>query len=237
MSEEELKVYILRLQSRSMTPSVAPEMRGRSVNDESNEDAEGTSSLDDGDEESNAGGDAESPVDHDLEGGDNELEAEDLEKLITVCLLLLARNTELTRYQSHARLSFCAIQGCKDTNDVKPTRRDDNDRPIFVETDDRGVDLVTPVWENSFVDNWSHWGNIYLEQCRDKSALKGNVYAKNLQQVLDEDFKTKLKNGAWKTMGQNARDKAKGIFEGKHMARKVRVMTHSRQTAVSTHIA
>lgn len=46
----------------------------------------------------------------------------------------------------------------------------------------------------------------------------------------------KLKNGAWKTMSQNARDKTKGVFEGKHIAKKVCMITHSRQTAISAHI-
>ena len=88
MSEEELKMYILRLQSRSVTPLMPSERRKQSSNVESDEDVEGSSSLDNGGSESEAGeveGDGVNQGSDGEEGdGKEELEAEDLEKLITV---------------------------------------------------------------------------------------------------------------------------------------------------------
>lgn len=46
--------------------------------------------------------------------GEEELEAEDIDKLITVSIVWLVRAARLTRYQSHVQSSFCAIQGCKE---------------------------------------------------------------------------------------------------------------------------
>lgn len=112
---------------------------------------------------------------------------------------------------------------------MKITRTGDNGKPVSITADARGMDNATPVWE--------YWCPLFLGHCRDKDTLKGNVYAKTLKQVTDEEYRIKLKNGAWQTMSQIARDKAKGVFEGKLTAKKVRVMTHSRQTALSAHIS
>ncbi|KAF8592952.1 hypothetical protein BDV93DRAFT_567109, partial [Ceratobasidium sp. AG-I] len=253
MTEDQLKDAILQLQMRSATPGstrshtpAQPSKRKRVVTNDSNgsddsdeskdEVEEGRNGRDGSDksqgssEEGSSGsnsdedeGDQGSEGDGSEAGGSGDEDAGDAEIAEDVFTEKQIENIITT----HVRRSICTAGGWKDLSSIGGTRYDDDGNPVFMHKNKRGIDFISLVCEASFEENWAGWGAHFLRQCHDEAGM--GMDKETLKDVSDAQFKMRLKAGAWKTMAQNARDKAKGVFDDKQVARKARVLDHGRQ--------
>jgi hypothetical protein len=111
------------------------------------------------------------------------------------------------------------------------TQRDQDGVPVYWVTDQRGIKLARPVWENSFKKNWAEWGEALMRIFRIQA--KKHTSSKFLLKQSAEAVRDRIKDSTWISYRSNGVKKAQGTFEQERVKKNVSTLENNRQKDVS----